>query len=220
MKLFITGTDTNVGKTYVSVGILKAFNQEKKRTLGGKPIASGCFQKNGKLYNHDALLLKETASIKLPYKKINPFAFQPAIAPHIAAELEMQPLSVKKLNQKMRGLFVSAADIYLIEGIGGWYVPLNKHETMADFVIGNKFNVILVVGITLGCLNHAILTHRAIQEDGACLLGWIANCIDPEMCFSRENIAALRGLLPSPCLGVVDYRGKAEHLIELSRFKE
>lgn len=206
MKLFITGTDTHVGKTYVSVALLNHFNQKKLSTIALKPVASGCIRRHHQLYNEDALALQKAASISLDYKKINPFAFEPAIAPHLAADAVRSTLSVARIIEASRDALSHPADVHLIEGIGGWYTPLNQTETMADVVIQLNLSVILVVGIRLGCLNHALLTEQALQKDKVKITGWIANQIDPEMSYRDENIATLKKRLTIPCLGVMRYQ--------------
>ncbi len=205
LKIFVTGTDTNIGKTYVATLLLHEFNQCGYSTLGIKPLASGCHYVEGKLYSDDALALQQASSIKLPYDQINPLAFQPAIAPHIAAAQIPINLSAALLKEKCHDALHHSADIHIIEGVGGWFNPLNETETMADFVTLMQFSTILVVGVRLGCLNHTLLTYQAIKQCKIPLLGWVANCIDPHMIAAEENIATLRHWLKSPCLGVVPY---------------
>jgi dethiobiotin synthetase len=214
LKLFVTGTDTNVGKTYFATALLRKFTEQGFTTLGIKPVASGCQTVKGKLYSNDALALQKNSSIKLPYDQINPFAFQPAIAPHIAAAQEKINLNVAVLKNKCAYSLNYPADICIVEGVGGWLVPLNQQETMADFVISAKLNVILVVGIRLGCLNHALLTYRAIRQTHISILGWVANCVDPQTESQAENINALHHWLEVPCLGIVAHQKKpADKLI-------
>lgn len=203
--IFVTGTDTEVGKTYVSAGLLQAFNRQGLQTIGLKPIASDCKLENNKLINADALQLQKHASYPLDYDVINPIAFAPPVAPHIIAEQLGQPLSVARLTELTRPALQLEADITLIEGFGGWYAPLSATETMADYVRAMQFDVLLVVGMRLGCLNHAVLTHRAILADGLKCIGWVANCIDPDMLYLQENIALLIASLPTPCLGIVGH---------------
>lgn len=190
-KIFITGTDTGVGKTYVSVQLLNQFAQDGLSTLGLKPIASGCQLVDGQLVNDDALALAAASTIKVDYATTNPFAFEPPIAPHIAAQLCKQPLSKKLLAEKMQAALSINADITIIEGAGGWLLPLNEKETLADYVIEQGFEIILVVGMRLGCLNHALLTERAIRAAGGKLTDWVPNCIDPQMNYLAENIKTL-----------------------------
>ena len=197
MKLFIAGTDTHVGKTYISAGILSAFNQMGYSTLGIKPIASGCEWVNNQLCNQDTLTHQKHSSIKLTHDEITPFAFEPAIAPHIAAASAGSSLTVDEINKKLQSTLEYPADVKVIEGCGGWYTPLNPLETMADFVLSHPLKVILVVGMRLGCINHTLLTYRVMLQDGANVIGWIANCIDPLMENREENIATLKEWLYS-----------------------
>ncbi|HEX2549828.1 MAG TPA: dethiobiotin synthase [Gammaproteobacteria bacterium] len=214
-KLFIAGTDTDIGKTYVSTGILNFFKKNRFSTLGLKPIASGCYRKNGLLFNSDALQLQNASSIQLHYHQINPFAFEPAISPNIAADLIARELTVHELKQKTQYAIQYPADICLIEGVGGWCVPLNQRETMADFVKATQLKVILVIGIRLGCINHAILTYKTMLSDNISIAGWIGNCIDPMMSARDENIATLKEWIKAPLLGVIDYEGSVENSMQL-----
>lgn len=212
--IFITGTDTNIGKTYVTTGLLQQLKQQSYATIGLKPLSSGCFfNPEGELRNEDALALQQAASINLPYELVNPFIFEPPIAPHIAAAAAGLKLTVAQLNEKIQPALNIAADFCLVEGVGGWRMPLNQEETMADFVKGNNFPVILVVGMRLGCLNHSILTAQAIQNDKITLLGWVANCIDPQMEFVDENIDMLQKWIKAPLLGKVTYNQKEFKLL-------
>ncbi len=203
--LFIAGTDTDVGKTLIAAGLLKAFAKKGLTTCALKPVAAGCEQKDGLLCNADALLLQETAAMKLPYSQVNPVARVESCAPHIAAGLEGRRLQVARLEGFCRGVLMRSAKVCVIEGAGGWRVPLNEREMMSDLVKALNAPVVLVVGMRLGCLNHALLTAEAILRDGLPLLGWVANCIDPEMPFLDENIATLKQALSAPCLGVIPH---------------
>jgi dethiobiotin synthetase len=202
---FITATDTEVGKTYVSCGLLQTANNRKLSTIGLKPVASGCQLVDGRLYNDDALLLQKSASIELDYSLVNPHSFVPAIAPHIAAQLTQTALNVKLLQQHTHTPLCVPADIIIIEGFGGWHAPLNQEETMADYAISLHCEIILVVGIRLGCINHAILTAQAIQNSGAVCAGWIANKIDPNMLYPNENIETLKNRLTTPLLATIEF---------------
>lgn len=205
-KFFITGTDTGVGKTYITQLLLQQFSNAGFSTLGIKPIASGCLYQNERLVNEDALILQNASSVKLDYEKINPFAFEPPIAPHIAAAQAQVKLSAQLLFESCQTALHQSADIHFIEGAGGWFVPLNAAESMADFVKLLGVPVILVVGIRLGCINHTLLTAHALQQNNIPLAGWVANCIDEAMQFGDENIAFLKKKLDAPCLGVVPYQ--------------
>src|SRR3990167_2572276 len=199
-SIFITGTDTGVGKTYVTVQLIKQLNKLGFKTLGIKPIASGCeLNEKNEWANADALALQEASSIKQPYSIVNPIALKEAIAPHLAAEKENKQLSVLDTLNRILSSIQSHADIHFIEGVGGWAVPLNHNELLSDMVKQLNIPVILVVGIRLGCLNHAILTSRNIQEMNIPFIGWIANCIDPDMLEIDANINTLKKFIPVPC---------------------
>jgi dethiobiotin synthetase len=205
MRYFITGTDTNIGKTYVSLLLLKQWQQQGLSTLALKPLASGCELTDAGVRNADALQLQKAASIHLPDAQVNPIALPLPIAPHLAAQAENLQLTAKMIAQKCQAALATPADIYLIEGIGGWQVPINQTETMADVVKLLDCAVILVVGMRLGCLNHALLTYQAILQDHCHLAGWIANCIDSEMLFVEKNIETLQNKIAAPLLKIVSY---------------
>lgn len=197
---FITGTDTGVGKTCVSAAILFHLAQKGKKVAGFKPVASGI--SNG--VNEDAYLLKQYSNINLPYEMTNPFLLKEAVAPHIAAEKEDIHLSVSNiLSYSPKETFL---DYAVVEGCGGWLVPLNKEETMADLAIALNYPVIIVVGVRLGCLNHTLLTLASIQSCNLDIAGWIANILDPEMLCIEKNIQSLKECLPSPLLGIMPYQ--------------
>lgn len=218
IKLFVAGTDTDIGKTYISAGILNTFKKNRYSTLGLKPVASGCHRKNNQLQNGDALTLQQASSIQLHYHQINPFAFELSIAPHIAAKYENREISVHDIKQKIQYAIQYPADICLVEGVGGWRVPINEHETMADFVKSAELKVLLVVGLRLGCINHALLTSQAILQDNINLVGWIGNCIDPMMLNRDENVDTLKKWIKAPFLGLVEYEGKIEDSIDIHQF--
>lgn len=205
-RYFITGTDTEVGKTTIAVAILKAGRRLGLTTIGLKPVASGCEATQAGLRNQDACCLQRESTVQLPYEQINPVALRDSAAPDIAAQRMGLSLCARDLILGCQQPLSRQADLVVIEGIGGWHVPLNSAETMADFVKALNVPVIMVVGIRLGCLNHAILTARAIQESGLNLFGWIANCICPTMDAAQENIATLQACLDAPLLSTVSYR--------------
>lgn len=212
-KLFITGTDTNVGKTYISLGLIKKLNLLGYKTIGLKPISSGCQKINDTLYNDDALLLQKAASVKIPYGCVNPFAFELPIAPQFSAQHDKVKLNTKKIIKALHKSLILPADFHIIEGVGGWNVPLNDKALMSDIVSTLGLPVILVVAIKLGCLNHSILTANAIKQSGAKLLGWIANCTDPHMLNIEDNIQSIQHWLDAPCLGVVPWKGTTENIV-------
>ena len=201
--LFITGTDTDVGKTVVACGFLAAANQQGLRTAAIKPVAAGCEVTEQGMTNTDALQLQAAASHKLPYQQINPIALEPAIAPHIAAAEAGVRLSASRLVGYCRGVSLMPVDMVVIEGAGGWRVPINSRETLADVARELNCAVVVVVGMRLGCLNHALLTMEAIRRDGLQIAGWVANILDPEMPRLQENIDTLMQCINEPCLGTV-----------------
>lgn len=201
--LFITGTDTDVGKTVVACGFLAAANQQGLRTAAIKPVAAGCEVTEQGMTNSDALQLQAAASHKLSYQQINPVALEPAIAPHIAAAEACVRLSASRLVGYCRGVSLLPVDMVIIEGAGGWRVPINSRETLADVAQELECAVIVVVGMRLGCLNHALLTMEAIRRDGLQIAGWVANILDTEMPRLQENIDTLKQSINEPCLGIV-----------------
>lgn len=214
---FVTGTDTGVGKTLMSAGLLLAAKERGLSTAALKPVAAGCEVAAEGLRNDDALLLQSVITQPLTYEQINPIALEPAIAPHIAAQQARRVLSVDRLAGFCRGV-LNQADFTLVEGAGGWRVPLNSAETLADLARTLQLPVILIVGIRLGCINHAMLTVEAIARDGLPLAGWVANIIDPDMPCQQENIVSLQQRLAAPCLGVVPYLGQDASPVQLKEF--
>lgn len=198
--LFVTGTDTGVGKTAISCALLVAAGKAGLRTAAVKPVAAGCDDEG---HNEDALQLMACMTEQLDYSQVNPVALKAAIAPHIAAQQEGRLLQVGRLAGLCRGVMLSGADFVLIEGAGGWRVPIGPRETLADLAIDLGVGVILVVGMRLGCINHALLAAEAINRDGLHLAGWVANQPTGEMSCYRENLETLTRLLPAPLLGEV-----------------
>ncbi|WP_277592001.1 dethiobiotin synthase [Pseudomonas chlororaphis] len=200
---FVTGTDTDVGKTTVAAGLLHAARLSGLSTAAGKPVASGCELTPKGLRNADALALLAECSLPLTYDEVNPLAFEPAIAPHLAAREAGVALTVQALLVPMRQVLAKGADFTLIEGAGGWRVPLADQDNLSDLAMALDLPVILVVGVRLGCINHALLTAEAIAQDGLQLAGWVANIIEPKTSRLEENLATLAERLPAPCLGRV-----------------
>jgi dethiobiotin synthetase len=199
---FITGTDTGVGKTVITRGLMQLLQDRGHRVAGMKPVASGCTPTPQGLRNDDAQQLQQQANIELAYAAVNPYAFEPPIAPQLAAaaagcriDLEMIHAGVQQLADR--------ADRVCVEGVGGWLVPLNERETVADLALRLGLDVILVVGIRLGCLNHALLTVRSIETHGVRLAGWVANCLPPVADSPDDNINSLKSMISAPLLGVV-----------------
>ena len=200
---FITGTDTDIGKTEVAAGLLVAANKKGLRTAAIKPVAAGCQNNGDGPQNDDALKLQSLASVELSYQQVNPVALDEPMAPHIAAQEQGKSLTADRLTGFCRGVTMLPMDFLVIEGAGGWRVPINKRETMADIPKQLNAEVILVVGIRLGCINHALLTAQAIRLDGLKIAGWVANILDTEMLRIDENIDTLKQMLIEPCLGVI-----------------
>ncbi len=205
-RYFVAGTDTGVGKTLVTAALLEAAKQRGLRSLGLKPLAAGGDDVNGRLCNEDALMLQQHSSLSLPYQQVNPVLLQEAIAPHIAAQHEGRPLSTDRLAGFCRGAMMQPTDLLLVEGAGGWRVPLNHRQTLADLARELQLPVILVVGMRLGCLNHALLTAEAIERDGLPLAGWVANQVDPAMSCYAENRDTLSAMLRAPLLGELPFQ--------------
>ncbi|MCJ0971909.1 dethiobiotin synthase [Pseudomonas sp. PS1] len=200
---FITGTDTEVGKTTIAAGLLHAARLAGLSTAAVKPVASGCDVTAEGLRNSDALALLGECTLPLRYEEVNPLAFEPAIAPHLAAREVGSELTVTALASPVRRVLASGAAFTVVEGAGGWRVPLAGRETLADLAINLKLPVILVVGVRLGCINHALLSAEAIERDGLVLAGWVANIVDPATSRLQENLATLAERLSAPCLGQV-----------------
>ena len=202
---FITGTDTEIGKTYVTRGLTRALTARGTKVAAFKPIASG-LDADG--HNADAKQLSAAAALDLPMDVVNPYRFEPPIAPHIAARECGLPINPVPIVLAIRGI---AAEIKLVEGVGGWNIPLSPpapapgHEILmlSDVPRYLDAEVIIVVGMRLGCINHALLTARAVLADGCRLRGWVANVLPPAMNRLQDNIETLHHLMPCPLLGVV-----------------
>lgn len=206
---FVTGTDTDVGKTCVATGLLYAARARGLSTLGLKPLAAGCEPGPEGLRNDDALALWAGSTLPVSYEQVNPVVLEPAIAPHLAAREAGKSLSADRLAGYCRGA-LGQADFTLVEGAGGWRVPLNLSESLADLPRLLRLPVILVVGLRLGCLNHALLTAEAIDRDGLPLAAWVANTRDPQMPRLEQNVQALAQRLGAPCLGVLPELSRPE----------
>jgi dethiobiotin synthetase len=218
---FIIGTDTNVGKTYVASALVQHFVQLGFKAAGMKPIASGCELNEpselgtGELLNEDVTALNNASNVKAPLNIINPYRFAPAIAPHIAAQqvgVEINLDNIEAAYQQLSTL----ADVVIVEGAGGFLVPLNQTQTLADLAVQLNLPIILVVGMKLGCINHALLTVEAIKARGLTLAGWVANQINPEMPMFVENLASLKQRIAAPCLSVVYWQKSAQFYFKKS----
>lgn len=201
----VLGTDTNVGKTVVAVNLLSALKGLGYCTIGLKPVASGAQQTKKGLRNADAVSLQQAATIFLPYRQVNPFCFAAATAPHIAATYQSCRLSVAEVMERMQPLLNYAVDYLVIEGVGGVYVPLNEKETMLDLMEVLGFPVILVIGLRLGCLNHALLTYESLKKRNIPIACCLCNQVDPSMLFHEENIVMLKQYVQVPFLSYIPY---------------
>ncbi len=241
MNFFVTGTDTNVGKTLISCALLHGFAAQGKLVVGMKPVAAGgSLRSNGvptggddlaqplagckspaKLLlagaagcnaddqNEDALQLRAAGNVAVSYGLINPYCFLPAIAPHIAAQHAGVEIRFSRITESYQKL-AAQADVVIVEGVGGLCVPLNAQQDSADLVLELGLPVILVVGMRLGCLNHALLTVGAIAARGLTLAGWVANVVEADMASVEENVAALQQRIAAPLLGIVPYLPQAD----------
>lgn len=206
---FIAGTDTGVGKTLITSALVHRYAQNGVRSVGMKPVAAGCEWQDGRLLSEDVVQLVAASNVAADLDLINPYAFAPPIAPHIAAEKEGVSIELPVIRQAYDAL-QAEVDSVMVEGVGGFCVPLGADIDTADLAQALGLPVLLVVGMRLGCINHTLLTAEAIQARGLILAGWVANCIDPEMAALDDNIAALRQRLPAPCLGIVPALGAAD----------
>ncbi len=202
--VFVTGTDTGVGKTWVSLGLIAAMQAQGLSVVAMKPVSAGCERTPEGLRNEDALLLQRQASLAQPYEWVNPVAFKPPIAPHIAAAEIGARIDFSRIERNFNRLAVTA-DCCVVEGAGGWLVPLGARKSFADLAARLALPVLLVVAIRLGCLNHALLTVESIRRRGLSLLGWVANLTAPDIPRVNENIAALNARIPAPRMATVEY---------------
>lgn len=202
-RYFIAGTDTDAGKTMVACALLAKARGQGLTTAAVKPVAAGCIDTKDGLRNDDAEQLLAQCTLPLYYEQVNPVAFMAPIAPHIAAQQQGQRMQVGRLAGFTSGVLMQGANLTLVEGAGGWRVPVNERETLADLAIALSIPVVLVVGMRLGCINHTLLTVEAITRDGLELAGWVANCIDPQMDELDANVTTLQHRIQAPMLGLV-----------------
>lgn len=207
--LFITGTDTGVGKTRIAAALCRAFRARGTRVAAMKPVASGCTPTREGLRNDDALALLAAMNVRAHYSEVNPYAFEPAIAPHIAAGEAGVSIDFDVLDRAYERLRVRA-EALIVEGAGGWLAPLDATRSFADLAAHWRMDVILVVGLRLGCLNHALLTVESIERRGLHLRGWVANCIDPAFERLPENMSSLKSRIAAPCLGFFPFEPHAD----------
>lgn len=202
---YVTGTDTGIGKTYTSVALLQAMRQQGLRVQGMKPVASGCQQIEGAWRNEDALALMQAAQSSADYAWVNPYALPLATAPQIAAQAAGAALQLPVMQAAFTRLALSA-EFVLVEGVGGWLAPLSNSLDQSALVRALDIPVLLVVGLRLGCINHARLSERVIQADGCHLLGWIANSVEADFDADGRYFEALAAVMQSPCVGRLGYR--------------
>lgn len=202
--MYVTGTDTGIGKTRASCALLRSFALAGKRAIGMKPVASGCEVTAHGLRNDDALQLIAAGNVTAAYADINPYAFADPIAPHLAAADEGVAIDLQTIFEAYRRLR-QASDVVVVEGVGGWCAPLGAQGMQADLVRALELPVVLVVGLRLGCLNHALLSVRAIEADGCTLAGWIGNRIDADMLRAEGNIDTLKSRIDAPLLGILEH---------------
>jgi len=204
LRLFVTGTDTGVGKTRIAAALCVAYAARRKRVAAMKPVASGCMQTEDGLRNEDAEALLAAMTVRAAYGDVNPYAFEPAIAPHIAAMEAGCPIDFGVLDGCYKRL-CRQSDVIIVEGAGGWLAPLDATRTFADLAVRWQLDVVLVVGLRLGCLNHALLTAEAIEARGLKLAGWVGNSVDPDFERREANTDTLRSRLAANCLGIFPY---------------
>lgn len=207
-RFYVTGTDTEVGKTVASTALLQAARLLGRCAVGYKPVASGSEMTDEGLRNSDALALQRNSVLPLRYEEANPYTFAEPTSPHIVSADEQRPIEASVLSAGLRAL-EAQADWVLVEGAGGWFTPLSPTLTFADWVRDEQLPVILVVGVKLGCINHAVLTAQAVQQAGLRLAGWIANDVVPPGRRHAEYLSTLQRMLPAPMLGEIPWLGES-----------
>lgn len=216
-RYFVTGTDTEVGKTVASTALLQAARTLGRNTAGYKPVASGSEMTAEGLRNSDALALQRNSSVALSYPAVNPYTFAEPTSPHIVSAEEQRPIEFSVLSAGLRAL-ESQADWVLVEGAGGWFTPLSPEQTFADWAIAERLPVILVVGVKLGCINHAMLTAQAIRQAGLHFAGWVANGVVAPGKRHGEYMATLKRVLPAPLLGEIPWLGEQADTADIGRY--
>ncbi len=208
-SLFVTGTDTEIGKTWVATRLVRGLVALGWRVAVMKPIAAGCERTAAGPRNADALALIEASNVTAPYELVNPYALELAVSPHLAARAESRTIELEHIR-RCHAELARLADCVVVEGAGGWFAPISDHETIADVARALDTAVVLVVGVRLGCLNHALLTDDAIARGGCVRAGWIANHVDPAMALAAENVATLTQRLSEPPLAISPYTNAAQ----------
>ena len=202
--LFVTGTDTGVGKTVVAASLVRGLVANGLRVAVMKPVASGSERIGTQLRNEDALTLMAASNVAAPYEEVNPYCFEPAISPHIAAKEAGIQVDLARIRRN-RDVLASRADWIVVEGAGGWLAPIGPGMSIRDLALMLDFPVVLVVGVRLGCISHAQLTKLAIESQGACFAGWVASLIDPAMARPEENLETLTSLLGEAPLAIAPF---------------
>lgn len=202
--VFVSGTDTDCGKTWVSLELIRQLRGQGTKVVGFKPVAAGALWRDGMLQNDDALALGAAGALDIPYATLNPYCFESPVAPHLAAAEAGVTIGAGPILASFDEL-ARACDFVVAEGAGGWRVPLGPNLDMQSLALELGLPVLLVVGLRLGCLNHALLSEQAILASGAPLLGWVGSQVDPGMARLNENIATLKTSLRAPCLGILSH---------------
>lgn len=210
--VFITGTDTDCGKTVVAVALIRALRKQGITAAGFKPVAAGARWHDGELRNDDSLALIDACGFDVPYEHVNPYCFEQPIAPHLAARETRKAIDIEVIRRAFTAVNASA-DIVVVEGAGGWRVPLGSDWDMQSLAQSLGLPVVLVVGLRLGCLNHAQLSEQVILDSGVELLGWIGSQVDPAMERLNENLNSLESCLQTPCLGVLPHPKSSETVV-------
>jgi dethiobiotin synthetase len=215
LGVFVTGTDTGVGKSVIAAALIRALARQGLRVAGMKPVAAGAAATPAGLRNSDALALMQAGNVAAAYESVNPYCFAPPIAPHIAAREAGVTIDIELLRQRF-SVLASAADCVVVEGAGGWLTPISASLTMADLAAALALPVVLVVGLKLGCLNHTLLTARALAAHEEGLAGWIGNSIEPAFEREADNIAVLENLLGESAAAIVPYASHAPDALALA----
>ena len=202
--VFVTGTDTGVGKTLFTCALLHAYAKRGLRAVGMKPVAAGAVREHGVLVNEDVTAMRAASNVAAPVELVNPYCFEPPIAPHIAAERQRVAIDAERIASAYAGL-AALADRIVVEGAGGFRVPLGRTLDTAQLAQRLALPVVIVVGMRLGCLNHALLTADAVRAAGLRLAGWVANHVDPEMLCAQENVEALEARLEAPLIARIPF---------------
>ena len=200
-SIIITGTDTGIGKTWVSLALMQGFKNLGEQVLGMKPVSSGCETEDGQLRNEDALLIQAACSKHVDYELVNPYAFAPPVSPHAAAEEAGVSIGLERILESYN-ILERQSDRVVIEGVGGWRVPFSNELSLKDLALELNLPVVMVVGMKLGCINHALLTAQAIMADGVQMKGWVANQIEPDYLMPDSTLETLQSAIQAPLLGV------------------